>query len=145
MLPCAGIHQPRNLVIFLWELKGTPTVPYSRPSGRRILYASRTCSLTLSAETTITFLSEYSSTASVFSSWAGSGTLTSARIHSGASATAAWGAKARTQATHRTTVGSCQLLVRGRCAGLQDNLLFIARPHLLKEVPQRAVILGLQH
>src|SRR2546421_8574764 len=79
------MHHPRKLLIFALELNGTATNPYSRPPGRRILYATRTVFLILSVETTVRSCSEYSITASVFSSCPGKGRLTSACIHWGAS------------------------------------------------------------
>src|SRR5215472_1761718 len=82
------MHQPCRLVTFLLEFRNTITSPRSRPWGRRILYASRTTVLILSAEITLTSVSEYSNTASVFSSCAGRGALTSACIHWGALAVA---------------------------------------------------------
>src|SRR5262245_11848545 len=136
------MHQPRRALTFLVEFRNTTTVPRSRPWGRRTLYASRTTVLILSADTTVTFVSEYNNTASVFSSWAGTGTLTRACIHCGASPATAGGAYASTQAqrTAKNPAESALRLVTGLgSARLQNNLLFIALPHSLKETPQRWV------
>src|SRR5437899_1914413 len=95
--------------------------------------------LILSAEITLTVVSEYSSTASVFSSCAGRGALTSACIHCGASpATARMGAQKK-QMLRTTRVFS--LVTCARADRLQNNLLFIACPHRLKEIPQCRVVL----
>src|SRR5215475_6621569 len=143
------MHQPRRALTFLVEFRNTTTVPRSRPWGRRTLYASRTTVLILSADTTVTFVSEYNNTASVFSSWAGTGTLTRACIHCGASPAAACGAypriEAQASAAAQNPTGKTPRLVTGLgSAGLQDNLLFIGFPHDLEEIPQGCVVLEVE-
>src|SRR6266851_1387730 len=140
------MHQPcRPLTFWPGELKGTKTVPYSRPSGLRILYARRTTVLILSAEITLTLVSEYSSTASVFSSCVDRGALTSACIHCGASPACAGIAAPSTYANATQPTTDIFSLIFRRClARLQYHLFFIARPHHLKEIPKSAVILLVQ-
>src|SRR5216684_402334 len=140
------MHQPcRPLTFWPGELKGTKTVPYARPSGLRILYARRTTVLILSMDWTLTFVSEYSSTASVFSSCAGRGALTSACIHWGASPAAAGDAHPTRQTTIQARNAGIRSLPACLCADrLQNHLFFIARPHRLKEIPQSGVILRVQ-
>src|SRR5580693_6932379 len=136
------MHHPCRLFTFFRELRYTQTVPRLRPSGRRILYAWRTWVLILSVEITVTLVSEYSRTASVFSVWSGKGALTSECIHGGALPARAAGADANTSAAARATFNG--LLTRSGRSRLQNNLSFIAGPHYLKEVSKGRVVLDLQ-
>src|ERR1700722_4556385 len=86
--------------------------------------------------------SEYKSTASVFSSCAGSCTFTSARIPGGASlAPAARGAPIAKRASSRATHAQRRpALLACRCRGrLQNDLLFIGCPHNLIKLAKRRV------
>src|SRR5580704_14615349 len=90
--------------------------------------------------------SAYKSTASVFSSCAGSGTLTRACIHPGASPAQAGCNPALPAMTARQTkIAEGRILVAGRrrCR-LQHDLLFISSPNSLIEIPQRWVIFLIQ-
>src|SRR5260370_31359839 len=91
-------------------------------------------------------VSEYSSTASVFSSCAGTGASTSACIHWGASPLAAAdGAHPRTHSSIAGRSDHALPLVAG--AGrfrLQYNLCFITCPHCLEETPQGWIILPVE-
>ena len=120
------MHHAFIAVIFVLGVKAWPTMPYSRPSGRRILYTRRSRTRTSSSLSTVTSVSLYISTAFVFSSWAGTGAFTCERIQSGAS-----DALATVPApTHTASVSSVMprnlLLWRAR---LHHDLLFIGRPH----------------
>src|SRR5476649_820694 len=94
------MHQARTKFTFVCASNGITTVPSSRPPGRKILYATRTSVLILSADCTVTIRSEYNFTASVFSSWAGDGTPASACIQAGASVLAAHAPAAPTESAH---------------------------------------------
>src|SRR4029077_1625316 len=85
--------------------------------------------------------SEYKSTASVFSSCAGSGTLTSARIHGGASlARMARGAPTAQRASSRAARAQRAVLIACSCRGrLQHDLLFIGCPHNLVKLAKRRI------
>src|ERR1700728_3628819 len=140
------MHHPCRLFTFFRELRYPQTVPRLRPSGRRILYASRTWVLLLSIEITLTLVSEYISTASVFSVWSGKGAVTSECIHGGALPARATGADASTSAAARATSRATfnELLTRSCRSRLQNNLSFLAGPHYLKEVSKGRVVLDLQ-
>src|SRR6476646_9698296 len=106
------MHHPRRPVILVLELNGTATIPYSRPPGRRILYATRTTLFILSVDKTLRSCSEYIRTASVFSSCCGKGAFTRACIHCGASpATAGAENPSRQTAIPNTASALCQRLV----------------------------------
>src|SRR5947209_11737933 len=93
---------------------------------------------------TFTFVSEYSSTASVFSSCGGTGAFTTACIHCGASLPATAGViPSTTRATLQSRNVTRVLLTRAGSHRLQQNLFFIARPHQLKEVPYCGIIVGI--
>src|SRR5882762_10492498 len=129
------MHHACRFVIRVPVSNGIKTVPKSRPAGRIILYASRTNVLILSADCTVVIRSEYISTASVFSSWAGTDALTSACIHAGASAAAerAGHPKANTHSTAIRAVALVSSVSRARCHWLHNDLFFIARPHVLEK------------
>src|ERR1700686_4539565 len=136
------MHQPCRLLIFLWELRYTQTVPRSRPSGRRILYAALTSVLILSTEITVTFVSEYNTIASVFSVCSGKGAVTRGCNHCGASP--ARRGELQLSAKARTTTGFTRSIARSRGSSLQHNLSFIAAPYYLKEVSKRRIVLRIQ-
>src|SRR4029077_11701975 len=140
------MHQPCRLVIFWWRLKDTATMPWSRPPGRRILYATWTVFLILSADRTVMFFSEYRSTASVFSSCAGSWALTSACIHCGASppATASGTNTSSPAATPSSDRTIFRLVAGARRTRLQDDLFLIAGSHHLEKIPERRIVLWIQ-
>src|ERR1700756_3868374 len=132
------MHQACKLLIRVVASNGITTVPRSRPPGRITLYAVRTSVLILSADCTVTILSEYISTASVFSSCAGTGALTSACIHAGASPANERPGMANTPA-HNTDNHNTERLTsiaRSRCHWLHNDLFFITCPHALEECAQ---------
>src|SRR5215471_10436083 len=96
---------------------------------------------------TFTFSSAYRSTASVFSSWAGTGAFTRACIHGGASPACAGNDKKGQTRTATTSVNRLRIIsVAGRSrTRLQDHLFVIACPHQLKEIPQCWVVLLLNN
>src|SRR5690349_376575 len=136
------MHQACMLLTFSpGDRKVTSTVPYSRPSGRRILYTRRSIVLILSGEMTDTFFSEYRRTASVFSSCSGSGALTTARIHCGASAARTLAQDTDIQASaHKVKSSAEPLVARRRATRLQEDLLLICGPYSLVEVAQRKIV-----
>src|SRR5947209_9267344 len=94
---------------------------------------------------TFTFVSEYSSTASVFSSCGGRGAFTTACIHCGASLPATAGViPSTTRATLQSRSVTRVLLTRAGSHRLQQNLLFIAGPHQLEEISKCGIVLGIK-
>src|SRR5437763_10287549 len=92
---------------------------------------------------TLTFSSSYRRTAFVFSSWAGTGTLTRACIQPGASARTG---RAEPRMAIATKDANFAGLIACAClARLQNNLLFISSPHDLKEISQCGVVLCTEH
>src|SRR4051812_43566426 len=98
---------------------------------------------------TVSTVSEYSRTASVFSSCAGSETPTCACIQAGAFAAIAGSAPLIAKATAplpiNVTNRSTRVLTPS--CGLRrfkDHLLFIVRSHCLKEIPQLRIELGIE-
>src|SRR5579859_4512194 len=91
---------------------------------------------------TFNISSEYSSTASVFSSWGGNGAFTSACIHCGASlarAEAGPPAALRTTVPARHTTQRATLIPRGCVCRLHDDLLIIVLLYLLVKAAKRRV------
>src|SRR5579885_1176932 len=118
------------------------TLPRSRPFGRRILYARRSMLLIFPVGWTLVMSSAYSSMASVFSPCAGSGALTRACIHAGASASARVAAKPLRDhaAVQPRTKRRKELIARSGRAWLQYDLLVIGGPHGLIEIAKRRVV-----
>src|SRR3984893_11562904 len=110
------MHQACRLAILVAESKRITTVPRSRPPGLITLYASRTNVLILSADCTVTILSEYISTASVFSSCAGTDAVTSACIHAGASPAAERAGQAN---AHAHSIANHKPAIRSLVSGLR--------------------------
>src|SRR5579859_3197939 len=124
------MHQPRSPVIRVSESYDAYTVPCSRPPGRKILYARRSILLIFPLLCTFNISSEYSSTASVFSSCGGNGAFT----HCGASLARAEAGPPAAQSTTvpaRHTTQRATLIACGCGCRLQYDLLIIGRPHFL--------------
>src|SRR5277367_1960473 len=135
------------LLILVSESKSANTFPYFRPSGRRILNTRRSVRLIFPFPCTLSISSEYSITASVFSSCAGSGTLTSACIHCGASPALAGLAAPNVHNVNRTAAQAPQrkaVVACGCRCWLQDDLLFIGCPHNFIELAKCRVEFLLQ-
>src|SRR5260370_23821615 len=116
--------------------------PYCRPSGRRILYTRRSTFLIFPFDWTLSTSSEYSRTAPLLPSCAGSGTFATACIHCGASPPRAAGSITRNKKTNpaRPRSRHKRLVPTGASKRLQNDLLVIATPYGLIEITQCAVI-----
>src|SRR6202035_2243470 len=142
------MHHACRLLILVSESKGITTVPRSRPPGRKILYASRTRVLILSADCTVTILSEYISTASAFSSCVGIGAFANARSQAGASAAVARGAllSAQMDRSRKQKVLRTRSVASGRRSPwLHNDLFVIAGPYCLKKSSQIRIKFDVKH
>src|SRR5215472_1486631 len=95
------MHQARMLPSLVSRPTKARAAPYSRPSGRNILYARRSMAFVFPSGITVVTSSEYTRTALVFSSYAGRGALAAACIQAGASATTSCGHESNAFATAR--------------------------------------------
>src|ERR1700736_441371 len=142
------MHHACRFVILVAVSKGISMVPKSRPPGRRILYASRTRVLILSADCTVTILSEYISTASVFSPCAGIGAFASARSQAGASAAAARGVltSAQVDKSRKQKMLRMRSVASGRRSPwLHNDLFVIACPYRLEKSSQSRIKFSVKH